>query len=285
VRLDAYDFVSQPNVALRLYAVRHSRSKPERVVLHVLDEPDWNVWLAAARQTFSTDVNRRIEPEQPTASIVGRASVAAMQREWENGREVFVYGAPRGIGPTAWSGDAKKQVQIRRRFMLLGQTLDGMRVWDIRRAIQAVRSIKELKGTPLWLQGEDEMAVNVLNAPLLEPDIAGLKLSRLPTSYRSGPDYLNVLRVLDIPETVAMAAERSQIRLHETDAKDWEYPIRVGQRLVGTKSSSSSKRAPRTPGRVVALRRPDRAARRPYRQQTNRLPDSHVFRKRMYRCA
>src|SRR6185312_6423182 len=146
----------------------------------------WNVWLAAARQTFSTDVNRRIEPEQPTASIVGRASVAAMQREWENGREVFVYGAPRGIGPTAWSGDAKKQVQIRRRFMLLGQTLDGMRVWDIRRAIQAVRSIKELKGTPLWLQGEDEMAVNVLNAPLLEPDIAGLKLSRLPTSYRSG---------------------------------------------------------------------------------------------------
>ena len=229
-RLDAYDFVSQPNVALRLYAVRHSRSKPERVVLRVLDEPGWNAWLAAARQTFSIG-NRRIEPELPTASTVDRASVAAIQGEWETAREVFVYVAPRGIGPTAWSRDAKKQVQIRRRFMLLGQTLDGMRVWDIRRAIQAVRTIKGLKDVPLWLKGEEEMAVNVLNASLLEPDVAGLSLSRLATSYRNGPDYLNVLRVLDVPQVVAMAAERSQIRLFETDAKGWDYPIRVGQRL------------------------------------------------------
>jgi hypothetical protein len=233
VRLDAYDFVSQPNVALRLYAVWHSGSKPERVVLHALDEPDWNAWLAAARQTFSADANRRIVPELPAppVSVVDHASVAAMQREWENGREVFVYVAPRGIGPAAWSGDAKKQIQIRRRFMLLGQTLDGMRVWDIRRAMQAVRSIKGLKDTPLWLRGEEQMAVNVLNASLFEPGIAGLNLTRLPKSYRDGPDYLNVLRVLDVPQAVAVAAERMEVRLFETDSKGWDYPVGVSQRL------------------------------------------------------
>ena len=38
---------------------------------------------------------------------------------------VMVYVAPRGVGRTAWNADEKKQTQIRRRFMLLGQTLDG----------------------------------------------------------------------------------------------------------------------------------------------------------------
>jgi dienelactone hydrolase len=234
VRLDAYDFVSQPNVSLRLYAVRHSRlNRPDRVVLHALDEQDWNAWLTAARQTFSADPGRRIEPELPTppASLVDPASVATLRHEWETGHATFACVAPRGIGPTAWTGDAKKQIQIRRRFMLLGQTLDSMHTWDIRCAIQALRAIKELKEAPLWLQGEEQMAVNVLNASLFEPGVAGLSLSHLPKSYRDGPDYLNVLRVLDVPQTVTMAAERSQVRLFEQERNGWEYPIAVSQRL------------------------------------------------------
>ena len=61
---------------------------------------------------------------------------------------LFAYVCPRGIGPAAWTGDEKKQTQIRRRFMLLGQTLDGMRVWDIRRTIQALGQIDETRGIP-----------------------------------------------------------------------------------------------------------------------------------------
>src|SRR6185436_17699381 len=58
-------------------------------------------------------------------------------------KPVLAYVAPRGVGLTAWSGDEKRQTQIRRRFMLLGQTLDGMRVWDIRRAVQVVHFVRE----------------------------------------------------------------------------------------------------------------------------------------------
>jgi hypothetical protein len=47
--------------------------------------------------------------------------------------------APRGAGRGAWVGNEARQIQIRRRFQLLGMTVDGMRVWDIRRAIQIVR--------------------------------------------------------------------------------------------------------------------------------------------------
>ena len=42
--------------------------------------------------------------------------------------------APRGLGPTASTASAADQNQLRRRFLLLGQTVDGMRVWEIGRA-------------------------------------------------------------------------------------------------------------------------------------------------------
>jgi hypothetical protein len=144
---------------------------------------------------------------------------------------VFVYFAPRGIGPTAWSGDAKKQTQIRRRFMLFGETLDSMRVWDIRRAVQAVRSFRSFRGAPLSIEAHHDLAVDALYASLFEKGIAGLELSQMPKSQRDGPDYLNVLRLLDIPQAAAMAAERSRVRLFETDPAGWNYPISVGQRL------------------------------------------------------
>ena len=106
-----------------------------------------------------------------------------------------------------------------------------MRAWDIRRAVQAVRSFRSLKGIPLWLEAHGELAADSLYASLFEKGIAGLELWQMPKSHRDGPDYLNVLRVLDIPQAAAMAAERSKVRLVETDPKGWDYPIAVGQRL------------------------------------------------------
>ena len=47
--------------------------------------------------------------------------------------------APRGVGPTAWPKD--KDVHIRRRFGLLGQTFDGMRVLDVRRASRCMKAL------------------------------------------------------------------------------------------------------------------------------------------------
>ena len=39
------------------------------------------------------------------------------------------------FGPTAWDQTSFQQTQHRRRFFLLGQTLEGMQVWDTRRAV------------------------------------------------------------------------------------------------------------------------------------------------------
>src|SRR5438046_6552380 len=231
VDLDAYEFTSQPNVRLRLYLARRPRlKKPERVVLAVQNEEEWDNWIAGVRHAFADEVESDA-PEGRALSKTSAKQFDLFRRTLATNNSGFVYIAPRGIGPTAWSGDAKKQTQIRRRFMLLGQTLDGMRAWDIRRATQAFRSFRSLQAVPLWLEAHGELAADALYASLFEKGIAGLELWQVPKSHRDGPDYLNVLRVLDLPQAAAMAAERSQVRLFETDSKDWDYPIAVSQRL------------------------------------------------------
>jgi len=231
VDLDAYEFTSQPNVRLRLYLARRPRlKKPERVVLAAQNEEEWDNWIAGVRHAFADEVESDAPEGRPLLKTSAK-QFDLFRRTLATNNGVFVYFTPRGIGPTAWSGDAKKQTQIRRRFMLLGQTLDGMRAWDIRRAVQAVRSFPSLRGIPLWVEAHGELAADALYASLFEKGIAGLELWQMPKSHRDGPDYLNVLRVLDIPQAAAMAAERSKVRLVETDPKGWDYPIAVGQRL------------------------------------------------------
>jgi hypothetical protein len=92
-------------------------------------------------------------------------------------------------------------------------------VWDIRRGLQVTRSLPRLAKLPLTVASSRAMAANALYASLFEPDIAQLDLRDLPASHMAGPDYLNVLRVLDIPQTVALAAERAAIRLSGSESK------------------------------------------------------------------
>jgi len=116
--------------------------------------------------------------------------------------------------------------------MLLGQTRDGMRVWDVRRAVQALRQIEEIKTVPLTMQGEREMAGIALYASLFEPAVKRLELYDLPRSHRQGPIFLNILRFLDVPQAVAMAVGRSEVHLFERrDQPGWEYPRQVARKF------------------------------------------------------
>src|SRR5207244_2170957 len=118
---------------------------------------------------------------------------------------------------------AKKQVQHRRRFYLLGQTLEGMQAWDIRRAIQATRAVSGFADTPLWLQGHRQMAALSVYASLFEPNVKRIDLHEFPKSHRDGPALFNVLRVLDLPQAVSLAAERSQVVVYQEGHAGWEF--------------------------------------------------------------
>ncbi|UCG56324.1 MAG: prolyl oligopeptidase family serine peptidase [Phycisphaerales bacterium] len=226
IRLSAFDFTSQPHVRLRLYLVhRADCAQAEKVVLNVLDEDGWGQWLAAMRVKFADQLGGTSLPD-PNESAFERH-----ERIVKDSEIVLAYVAPRGIGPTPWDSDERKRTHVRRRFMLVGQTLDGMRVWDVRRAIQTLRSIDSLTDAPLELDGRGQMAGIALYASLFEPDIARLNLRHLPRSHRERPILLNVMRYLDMPQAVTMAAERSRVRIYQTDEPAWEFPKAVVERL------------------------------------------------------
>lgn len=226
IRFSAYDFTSEEPFRLRLYvAHRAGLERPDLTVLNVLDGEGWTRWLAGMRAGFAGELS------DEAAVAADPKALEEMGAMFKSFKWAMAYVAPRGIGPTAWDESGQKGVHIRRRFMLLGQTLDGMRVWDVRRALEALRSVKGPGQAPLWLQGERGMAGVALYAALFEPDVARLDLWELPRSHREGPDLLNVLKWMDVPQAVAMAAERSKIRLYQGDKAGWDYPAAVGARL------------------------------------------------------
>lgn len=226
VRLAGFDFLSQQHVPLRLYVLsRPDRDDAELVVLNCLDAQGWTDWLASMRVAFEGEL---ADEALPPADEEAFAQTAQMLQSFN---WIMAYVAPRGIGPTAWDSSERKQVQNRRRFMLLGQTLDGMRVWDVRRTIQALRTLPTLAERPLWLQAERQMAGVALYASLYEPDIVRLDLWRMPVSHRDGPTFLNVMRFLDLPQAVAMAAERCRVRIYAESTDGWEYPRDVADTL------------------------------------------------------
>lgn len=212
LRLRAWDFSSQRDVRLRLFLLEPASSRqPTSVTLEILDEEGWPRWLAAMRAGFETELMTELmaEATAPAADAPGFAELKS--RVQTAGARAFV--APRGVGPTAWTGDEKRRTQIRRRFMLLGQTLDGMRVWDIRRAVTALREALGPQPPEVAVHAVGMMGVNALYAALFEPSVKRLELARLPASHREGPDYLNVLNILDVPQAVELARAQAEVRV------------------------------------------------------------------------
>jgi hypothetical protein len=233
LRLRAWDFVSEEEVELRLWLLTAAKvEKPTLVVLNALDEPGWQEWVADLGPAFKDAHQLAAAPKRDEAKL------AQNRKMLETNKWAFAAVAPRGIGPTRWSEaspfDGKPAGQhIRRRFALLGQTLDGQRVWDVRRALAALRAVPDVKDIPLWLQGKGEMAGIVLYASLFEPDVARLDLWHPPASHVQGPTFLNVRLVLDMPQALALAFPR-KLRLYvkdDAEAKAWDWPLQLQKAL------------------------------------------------------
>ncbi len=223
-------FTSGTGIRLPLVILHRQGLAPadlDLVVLNCVDDSGWNSLLEALAGGGLS-----------TSGLKGTTSVDPDGKNWKQTARMLgafkwgmAYVAPRGIGPTAWGQTERRQTQVRRRFMLLGQTLDGMRTWDTTRAAAALRLVDGFARTPLWMQGERTMAGVTLYASLFVPSVHRIDLHNLPGSHRDGPIYLNVLRFLDIPQAVAMAAERSQVRIYQAKPDGWEYPEKVATAL------------------------------------------------------
>jgi hypothetical protein len=114
--------------------------------------------------------------------------------------------APRGTGPTRWDDPAP--YTIRRSLALLGETADGGRVVDV---VAALLDLERLaQGRPIKVAGRGQAGVIAAYAALLAPEplVKEALLVDPPATHREGPIFLNVLRVLDVPDALGLLAPR-----------------------------------------------------------------------------
>ena len=197
----------------------------ESITLKVLDKNDWLKFLSNIGSAFPEAFPRIDLPSLNEEQFTDYKEAFAQQKS------AIAFLPPRGIGPTAWTSDKKERIHIRRRFALLGQTQDSMRVWDIRRGIHAIRQMDGMTKPKLRLESNRTMAGNTLYAALFEKGIAHIDLRDLPASHRDGPAFLNVLRYTDIPQTAAMVAAKSKLHIYTEKESDWKFLTEISKSL------------------------------------------------------
>jgi cephalosporin-C deacetylase-like acetyl esterase len=135
--------------------------------------------------------------------------------------------APRGVADGGWTTKSPPNY-VERAHALLGRTVDEGRVWDI---IAAAKHLQQGGKEAIRVVGYGQAGILVTYAALFEPSIKDIVIVDPPTSYHDGPTFLNVLRVLDIPDALGLLAPR---RLTLVNAKDKAFDRTVEiYRLAG----------------------------------------------------
>jgi dienelactone hydrolase len=129
-------------------------------------------------------------------------------REWEKKLlkdEELWYLLPRGVN-ASWTRKSPPNY-VERAHALLGRTVDEGRVWDV---IATVRYLDDsTKGKWRWkVAGSGQAGILAAYAALFEPSIQEVVVVDPPASHAEGPVFLNVLRVLDVPQALGMLAPR-----------------------------------------------------------------------------
>lgn len=220
-RLRVVEYTTDEQLRLPLFVLTADGDAPiERIEITVADDETWNAWLAShaapfvdALRAYAGGAAAEAADDQPDAALeAGTAQVVI---------------APRGWGPNAWLDDTKNATHLPRRFVLTGATVDEGRIWDVRRAVQALR---ELLGSDanVSLSGKGAAAGIALYAALFEPAVDALELTEPPASHHQGPILIGVLRVLDVPQAVALVLPR-RVTLKTVDGSPWSWSESVSK--------------------------------------------------------
>ncbi len=224
--LDVLDVDTQPGLTLRLHVLRR-RAPMRRVRLKSVEEGGWAAWIAALKGHFDP---AQIGEDGPAADPTGWLDLT---RSLPDGEGIACFSV-RGTGNTSIYPAGQDRVQVLRRFYLLGQTLDGMRVWDLLQARSALAAWRETRRLPISLTGEGEAAGLALYAAVMAP--AGMGFTRLdltepPESLMKGPCLLNALRFLDTPAAVAMLGANTPVRITTARPAAWQSAAETARRL------------------------------------------------------
>lgn len=188
------------------------------VCLLILNDTEWSAY----RQHFLSDSNNRSEHD--ATKDIDSTAITVMQRALAEKGCAAVF-CPRGIGVHAWKGDTKKQIQIRRRFQLIGTTVDAMRTWDIRAAIHVVR--ENVAAKRIITGGVGHAGWLALTASLFEGNTVQCSPAKLAVERDSFPVFLNAARHFSPEELFALCLSQTLV-----DAQDCDERLLETQRFL-----------------------------------------------------
>lgn len=241
-RTDTFDEAARRSIPARNLRVFDELPKDERTtridedfvpVAPAVPPPvspaEWDVlrarWMSALRdRVFRAGPGDAVPPSADAVGVL-------VDRHDDPVRGTTIRLAP--AATPLWSGDARKQTQLRRRFLLLGTSLEREQVAVIRGLIRDHTAATPDR--PLELRAAGEFAALALYASLLEPGVTRLELSDMPESHADGPCLPGVLRYLDIPQALALAAESRTVTVHGARPDAWAFATGTA-RALGWKS-------------------------------------------------
>lgn len=200
----------KPKLRLWLFRNAEKPGKTERTEFHILSVEDWKTVGGLIDAFESKDGDPTSHPE-----------FEKIRKKAQSGVLTVLF-APTGVGRTAWPNEVNTHTL--RRFALLGQTLDSTRVLDVRRALRC------LDQRSLAISGAGDAASLALWAGIFEPKIDQVILIDPPKTVREGQVFLNLERLLDMPQAVALLYPRA-LTIEKTDASAWEWPKRLAEKL------------------------------------------------------
>ncbi|MBW8885679.1 MAG: hypothetical protein JF612_13090, partial [Planctomycetia bacterium] len=122
--------------------------------------------------------------------------------------EAIVLCQPRGIGATKWTRKNGPNY-MERSHALLGRTVDAGRVWDV---IAAAKFLGEQGGgkNKVYVTGKGAAGIIAAYAAALDDSIAAVTVVQPVATHMdsSAPQFLNVLRVCDVPVALGLIAPR-----------------------------------------------------------------------------
>ncbi len=156
--------------------------------------------------SISPGKERREEKAPPFFVLNPKEEVRESALNWAKpflGNSWKYYFHPRGVeGDSSWTTKSPPNY-VERSYTLLGRTVDDGRLWDI---LATLRSLDDPPKGNWRVVGRGQAGILAAYAALFEPSIKEVVIIDPPTSHKNGPIFLNVLRVLDIPEALGLLA-------------------------------------------------------------------------------
>jgi len=168
-----------------------------------VSEEGWRLKISVQTVQNDKDKPLLLVLKNPNEARYESASLAGDLRE----EMTIAYFEARGIGDTGWS--SSEQWHIRRAAAWTGRTIASMRVYDVLRCLEALRTIPGVNSENISILAQGEMAAIAPYAALLDGNVKTLLLKNPPATQNIASDstgkgeaieMLNCLRVTDLPQ-------------------------------------------------------------------------------------